>query len=96
MLKAIKEFFLKKFFFKIDKDEKEEIRQRVMQHDHKVYMILLPIIIVIEFVVLFISFINYGFSFEKNGAQANLPVLNTYRGLYVFFYCCLPCLCFLT
>lgn len=93
MRKSLKEFFIKKFFFKIDPEERDQIRQKVMKNDHKVYMVLLPVIILLEMVVLFVSFFQNGFSFEKVSNTDFLPVLNAYRGLYVFFILiCLVCI----
>lgn len=45
MFKVIKEFFIKKFFFRIDPEEKRIIREKVMDKDHRVYKVLIPLVI---------------------------------------------------
>ena len=93
MKSPIKEFFLKKFFFKIDSEERDAIRRRVMKNDHKVYMVLLPIIIILELVVLLLHIYQYGFGFERLENRSMLGVMNVYRGLYLFFIiACTACI----
>ena len=98
MKNPIKEFFLKKFFFKIDAEERDAIRHRVMKNDHKVYMVLLPIIIFLEFVILLLNIFQYGFSFEKLGSDSPLlGIMNVYRCLYLFFIiACIACIILLS
>ena len=52
------EFLKKKFFFLIDKEEKEYIRQKVMNRDHKIVKVILGIIALFEIVVLVLSIIT--------------------------------------
>ena len=93
----IKEFFLKKFFFKIDKEEREIIRQRVMKSDHKIYMILLPIIIFLELIVLLINIYDYGFALDRLANRSSIGVMNAYRCLYLFFIvACILCIILLS
>lgn len=98
MKTSIKEFILKKFFFKIDPEEKDAIRSRVMKKDHKVYMVLLPIIIFLEFDILLFNVFQYGISFEKLGLDSPLlGVMNVYRGFYAFFIiACIACIILLS
>lgn len=49
------EFLKKKFFFLIDKDEKEYIRQNVMNSDHRIFQVILACIALFELVVLLFS-----------------------------------------
>ena len=75
MLKVLKNFILKTFFFQIDKEERDEIREKVMLNDHKVYKYLLPIIMFAELIILVFSFINHGVAPDRN-------IENIYRGFY--------------
>lgn len=93
MKSPIKEFFLKKFFFKIDSEERDAIRRRVMKNDHKVYMVILPIIIILELVVLLLNIYQYGLSFDRLQNRSMLGVMNVYRCLYLFFIiACIACI----
>lgn len=76
-MKKLKHWFITTFFFRIDKDERNKIRDKVMENDHKVYKFLLPILIVIEGIMLTVSFVNHG------PAPANVTE-HIYRGLYAF------------
>jgi len=79
MWKKIKDFFIKKFFFLIDADEKQVIREKVMENDHKIYKALMIILMSTEFIMLVISFIKYGMS-PQDFTE------NIYRGLYCFLF----------
>ncbi len=93
----IKEFFIKKFFFKIDKEEKDIIRHKVMQKDHRVYMVLLPIIIILELAVLLLNIYDYGFSLQRLQNTSMQGVMNAYRCMYLFFIiACVACISLLS
>lgn len=57
-------FLKEKFFFLIDKEEKEYIRQKVMKRDHKIVQIILGIIALFEIIVLVVSCLSP----DPNGA----------------------------
>ena len=77
MMKKLKHWFKTTFFFKIDPEERNKIRDKVMENDHRVYKFLLPILMFIEGIMLVFSFINHG------PAPTNVTE-HIYRGLYAF------------
>lgn len=54
----MKKFLKEKFFFLIDKEEKEYIRQEVMNRDHLIIQIILGIVSLLELVVLILSILS--------------------------------------
>lgn len=78
MFKVIKEFFIKKFFFRIDPEEKRIIREKVMDKDHRVYKVLIPLVMFLEATMLIASFV-------KAGPAPDDVLEHIYRGFYGAF-----------